>query len=339
MEPAKAENYIDEMPRGDAFSSKEAVNRLLIADGLAADRAGARRKQEEMSDAELAEYLRGKSAEEIIGVYRSAGFGMLRNPDMFADGYVLPPATDVQEIFSNTDNYNAVPVILGTNRDEVKLFQMMSDEMVSKVFGVPYAVRDEARYERNSRYRSDLWKVRAVDRLATIMRRAQGPTVFAYRFDADELRNLAIIDLKELLGAAHALEIPFVFGNFEGVFDFIYPGSFKNQRDLLSNAMMSYWAEFAREGAPGRGRFDEWPKWTPWENGSPAADRIMIFDLENDGGIRMSPARLTTADIKLRFLTDESFATQEAYCAAYRQYFDGEDFVESEYRNLGDEGC
>ncbi|MBD3647511.1 MAG: carboxylesterase family protein, partial [Pseudomonadales bacterium] len=319
-----AENYTDEQPAGDQYSSKETVNRLLVAAGRAADRIGARAVQESMSPDDIMNFLRERSAEEIIGAYGNGAFGMLPSPDLFADGWVLPATTDVTEIFSDVARYNAVPVILGTNRDETKLFMMLDGRNVEKVGGLPWQIRNEMEYARDSRYASDAWKARGVDRLATLMREVQGPNVYAYRFDADDLRNLGVIDLKLLVGAAHAMEIPYVFGNFGGPLDFIHPPSYREERDVLSNAMMSYWAEFARKGDPGKGGHGEYPPWEPWQNTPADANRIMIFDNESDGGIRMSSLRITDEDIKARLLADDTFASQEEKCGAYERFFRGE---------------
>jgi hypothetical protein len=58
-------------------------------------------------------------------------------------------------------------------------------------------------------YGSDLWKLRGVDSLARLMRESREENVFAYRWDLDNLRDLGFIDLQTLLGAAHAMEVPF----------------------------------------------------------------------------------------------------------------------------------
>jgi|TARA_Y100000310_G_scaffold27080_1_gene25774 para-nitrobenzyl esterase len=337
---SEAENYIDDQVKGHRFSSKEIVNNLLVNDATVADRDTGKARQESMSTSEIAAYLYAKSPTEIFAAYTGSGsFSMLGNPTLFGDGHVLPRDTPNDVIFGDTGNYNSVPVILGTNRDEWKLFQVMSDDLIDKLLGLPVGIKDPAAYERNNRYRTDRWKATAVDELASSMRQAQGASVYAYRFDADDWRNLGFIDLQELLGAAHAMEIPYVFGNFPNPMRILYPGSTVEARDLLSTSIMSYWAEFAYEGNPGSGRFGEQVEWTAWQNGDRDVLRLLVLDSEMDAGIRMSPYWLTMADIKTRFLKDRSFATQQEYCAAYKFIFPGKDFVQSEYESLGTSGC
>jgi len=337
---SEAENYLDEAVKGHQFSSKEIVNNLLVNDASAPYRDAAKALQERMDAAEIATYLYGKSAEEIFAAYKgSGGAGMLGNPAIFGDGHVLPKGMKNDAIFADTGNYNAVPVILGSNRDESKLFQAMSDESLDKLWGIPIGIKDEIAYERSNRYGTDRWKATAVDELASLMREAQGESVYTYRFDADDWRNLGIIDLQKLLGAAHALEIPFVFGNFPNPLRVLYPESTVSARDKLSSSMMSYWAEFAYSGNPGSGRDDKQLKWTPWQNGDKSAMRLLILDTELDKGIRMSAEWLTLADIKSRFLADQSFTDQKIYCESYKSLFRAGDFVQSEYDNLGTAGC
>tara|TARA_B100001971_G_scaffold56864_1_gene51876 strand:+ start:1409 stop:3226 length:1818 start_codon:yes stop_codon:yes gene_type:complete len=335
----QGENYVDDEAAGHPFSSKEIVNNLLVKDATATDRDAAKALQESMTAAEIAAYLYGKSSAEIFAAYQGSGSAMLNMPTLFGDGHVLPQGMPNRVLFADSSNYNAVPVILGTNRDEVRLFQMMSDALIDKLMGFPIGIKDEVAYDRASRYGSDRWKVTAVDEIATLMRRAQGDSVYVYRFDADDWRNLGFIDLQKLLGAAHAMEIPYVFGNFPNPMRIVYPESTVEARDLLSGSMMSYWAEFAYQGSPGSGRFGEQVEWTPWQNDDPNGPRLLLLDTELDAGIRMSPYLLTLADIKARFLADRSFTQQEDYCAGYRSLFQDEEFVQSEYDRLGTAGC
>ena len=208
------------------------------------------------------------------------------------------------------------------------------------MFGVlPYRVRDPERHDRDAAYGSDGWKVNGVDSLALPLRMAQGPTVFAYRFDWDALRTVGSLDLARLFGAAHALEIPFVFGNLDFLDRLAVVAEAEvPERDALSRSMMSYWAEFAWTGDPGRGRDGAQVQWTPWENGA-GARRLLVLDAETDGGIRMSPFLLTMDDLRARLLADTSFDTLEEHCAMYRRTFRFEDFDPAEYAALGGGGC
>jgi para-nitrobenzyl esterase len=338
----RAENYRDaaEEP-GHASSSREVINRLLIADGVAADRAAARLHQDETSDPEIAAYLRSKSAHEILRMYETRAAGMISVPQLFRDGVVLP-RENALEVFEDAGRYNAVPVILGTNRDEQKLFLARDPEYVDSYFGVYVRMKDPELYERVAGYRTDIWKATGVDRMAAALRESQGPSVYAYRFDWDEEPSIFGTDLATLLGAAHGVEIPFVFENFGSGFLARYVNSEENRpgREALSSSMSSYWAEFADRGAPGRGRDGTQPEWRPWENGPGEADKFIIFDTPADGGIRMSSETMGLEEVRARLLAETGFRDQEDHCEMYVVALaDSELWDDAEYASLGKEGC
>ena len=129
----------------------------------------------------------------------------------------------------------------------------------------------------------------------------------SYRWDLDDLRDLGFIDLQSLLGASHAMEIPFVFGNLTNSIRIYYQGSMTAETEAVSTSMMSYWAQFAYTGDPGRGRSGEEVEWTEWQNGEPNQQRLMIFDSVLDGGNRMSAEQITEEMLKTRSLKDGPF--------------------------------
>jgi para-nitrobenzyl esterase len=181
------------------------------------------------------------------------------------------------------------------------------------------------------RYSSDAWKARGVDSIADAMSRAQGETVYAYRFDWDEEPSIMGFDLSKALGAAHGLEIAFVFGNFESGLglSYIYPAT--PTRDALSASMMSYWAQFAHAGAPGRGRSGSEVEWTPWGRDG---NTMIVFDTATDGGVRMSSERVTFESLRARLHDDSSFAEVKDRCEIYAQIFRGDLFDADEWESL-----
>ena len=332
----EAENYRDDEPAGQEMSSRELLNNLLMGDEPGRTRAEAKAMQQAMPNPEIAAYLRAKTPGEILSAQQGTG----STPYLLGDGFVLPDDAQPAELFADLTRYNSTPVILGTNRDETKLFRALAPETTERLFGtLPYRVREPDRYDHRVAYGSDAWKVRAVDSLAAPLRSAQGATVFAYRFDWDELDSFLTLDLGRLFGAAHALEIPFVFGNFE-LLDraFIVDDDDIPARDQLSRQMMSYWAEFAYTGSPRRGRAGDQVEWASWENGDDAA-RLLILDSADGGGIRMSPLRLTMSDLRARLLADTSLVDAKEQCRLYRETFTNEDFLQAEYDALGDGAC
>jgi para-nitrobenzyl esterase len=319
---------------GDAHSSGEVLLALLQADERAGDREQARRLVAEMSAADVARYLRGKTPAELLSAYATDGMGgMYRMPQLIRDGHVLPTAP-LLEGFRRPGAYNAVPVILGSNRDESKLFLLATSDAVARFAGIPLWFKDERRYDMTAQYQSLAWKASGVDDPAVALRGSQGPTVYAYRFDWDEEPKVLWLDFSRLLGAAHGLEIPFVFGSMAlmGAEPLVFDEDRMPAARTLSDRMMSYWAEFAYSGDPGRGRGGDLLPWHAWEPSAAAAPRFMIFDTEIDGGLRMSSDSVTLESVVERAQADPQFSDQRERCEFYRGLVVNEErFGEDDY--------
>ena len=331
---AQAQNL--EAEGGHPMSSRELVSRLLVADGTVTDLDAARTYQFDMGGGALREYLYAKTPEEIFAAYGDGFAGMINSPALFGDGHVLP-AMVTEEIFSNSDNHNVVPVILGTNRDEPALFMAMVPENLDMFLWVFPRLKDEEGYLRDVKYGGLSWKERGVDSLANYMTAAGNPNVYAYRFDWDEEPSVMGYDLSKALGAAHGLEIAFVFGRFDGataMLGDIYDAS--PGRDALSNSMMSYWSEFARSGDPGTGRDGKEAPWLSWGTDG---QRSIILDTEEGGGIRMSDEEVTLESIKTELAADTSITDPKDRCRLYVTSVGGQGFNQEEYNNFGPDGC
>lgn len=328
----RARNYA--VDGGHPNSAREITSRLLINDGTVSDLEGARSYQTDMSPASLREYLYAKTADDIFATFDMAGpMPMLDLPNNLGDGYVLP-AMSTEEIFSDSANHNAVPVILGTNRDEVALFMAMSPQWQDSFLWIFPRINDEEAYLRAVHYGSAAWKARGVDSLAEYMTAAGNPDVYAYRFDWDEEGSAFGYDLSKAFGAAHGMEIPFVFGDFSNSF---FEGMFDNSpnRDGLSTSMMSYWAEFAARGNPGRGRDGTETEWKAWGRDGATS---LVLDTVDDQGIRMIEDVVTMEGLKTELAADTGL-DNEARCRLYVSSFGMFGLNETEYRNFGPEGC
>ena len=329
-DPAEGSNFTD--AGGHDYSGPELVNRLIAADALANANQAPRQLQESWTDAAIREYLYGKSAADIFVVFDGGGFGMIDLPAGFTDGHVLPNGRATQ-VFSDTANYNAVPVILGSNRDEPTLFMARDPRYVDNTLGIFYSLKDEDTYKRFARYGARAWKADGVDQLAVTMAASGNPDVYAYRFDWDEEPSMLGYDLSVAIGAAHALEIGFVFGEFNGLgLGYLYPHD-ENQQSLTAS-MMSYWAEFAYTGNPGTGRDGTQVPWLPWGQDGRTS---IILDTPTDGGIRMDDEVVTYQTVKEELLADTGFKQQQDHCAVYVRLFfrQTELFDDAEYAAIG----
>ncbi|MBW2373551.1 MAG: carboxylesterase family protein, partial [Deltaproteobacteria bacterium] len=314
--PAEAENFADDPEPGHAASSNEILLKHLALSvsgaGEEEPRSAARMKLDAFSPDQVEQYLRAIPPGELLRLYDVyGGTGMLGQPQVFRDGFVLPE--DPLRNALAEGRYNQVPVIVGTNRDESKLFMSFNPEYVRTVMRVPLWRRDAVAYERDARYGSNTWKALGVDGPAESMRRVQGPSVFAYRFDWDELASPLWLDLPTLLGAAHAIEIPFVFGRFElgRVGSRIFDETSEPDRTQLAQAMMSYWAQLAHNGDPGHGRDWKLPRWQAWGTGD---NTFLVLDSQAGGGIRMSDERVTVQGLVDAVLQDADFPDDATRC-------------------------
>jgi para-nitrobenzyl esterase len=278
--------WTDTVADGDA-SSDRVINELMAIDGISRDG---------MKDRQIADYLKSKTAAEILSVYYSnMGFGMLEayNPtaefrQVFSDGTVInvpdvavPPGWFLALL---EGEYNKVPIILGTNEEEQKLFL--------SAFYDPFM--DPCVYQAWADLETDTMWDPVVDDVAPLLSAHQPDDVYAYRFlygtyrhlgppncEPDPLAFNAWMDLSQLpspftgpnfgllLGSCHMLDLPFFFGNFEfyGFEPFIFHGGNLPGYELLSDAMIAYVAQFARTGDPGDAGGVVWTPWKDTETG------------------------------------------------------------------------
>jgi para-nitrobenzyl esterase len=318
---AEAEHFADDPQPGHPRSSSEALARLLVHEGRAHDRDSARAWLAARSPAEQAAWLRQRSPDELLAAYRGNDTGgMLWLPTVFRDGEVLPE--DEPAALLARGAYHRVPTILGTNRDEDKVFMVFDPALVRWRLGLFPEPLDPERYDAQAEALAQAWKARAVDEPARLMRAVQGPSVYAYRWDWDEEPGLPLLmDGGRILGAAHGLEIAFVFGHFDlgPESDYLFSRWNRAGRETLSAAMMSYWTEFAHGGSPGRGRGGDLPEWGPWQESAPDATRYAVLDTPEGGGIRMAAETWSLEKIVARVLDDPRLADRRARCGVLRE--------------------
>ena len=254
--------------------------------------------------------LRNAPLEAVYGAYQRDGSPFLNLPRMIEDGVTLPQ-DGLANAFASPDTFNAVPVITGTNRDEMKLFNLFRDDLVRRYFGVLIFSRDRQLYDIMADYQSRVWRVLAVDEPANRMIAGGHDDVWAYRFDWDEAGTaLFVMDLSHLLGAAHAMEIPFVFNHFD-FFGRLDSTLFNNAnapgREALAAAMGAYWAEFARSGEPGTGGPTNLPEWPRWQSDG----LLMRFDSPAANGQEIITGPDSMERIESDLMSDDRLDTEQ----------------------------
>jgi para-nitrobenzyl esterase len=211
---------------------------------------------------------------QVTVVERETGAGGSGLPfTPVVDGVVLPEAP-IDAI--GKGQAAGVSVVVGTTRDEWKLFSMMDPSVASldeagavKRLGGLMADRSRAG-EVVAHYRttqpdvslSDLWTALATDVIFRIpavrlaeKQSALGNDVYMYRFD------YCTPVFGGVLGACHALEIPFVFESLDLGAD-MFVGPVTEDLRMLAHRMHQSWVAFARTGTPEADGLPDWPKYT-----------------------------------------------------------------------------
>jgi para-nitrobenzyl esterase len=190
------------------------------------------------------------------------------------DGIVLP--LSLGTAFSS-GRFNRVPVLMGSNHDEWRLFVALDFDLVgSPLTDATYAAVTDATFGAAlgpvllaqypvSNYASpDLaWGALGTDyvfacssRLA-IQSLAQYVSVFAYQFADENAPQDFLPPVSFPYGAAHASELQYLF-NLRSPFG--TPLSAAQQ--TLSGTMVDYWAHFAKDSDPNQSGTPYWPRYT-----------------------------------------------------------------------------
>lgn len=328
----------EDLRRG--HSSREAI--AVLAETDAVDPAS-------MPASELAAWLRGQSAETILATYRrlrqeQAGaldFGGYDSIDVARDGIVIPER-GLEATLADPALFNAVPVITGTNRDELRGLGFFDGSQMNNFGPLAYWPDDWDYYEAYGDYPSRIWRASSVDEPAEAMSAAGHEGVYAYRFDWDEQGTLLFTDVSRLIGAAHAIDLGFVTGNFEDPVSDLLGLYFRNAnrrgREILSAQMMSYWSEFAATGDPGQGRHGELPDWPSWDENA-GGGSVQLLDTPDGGGIRTLQNPVTVETVLDELEVDPRLQSAQQRCSIVLKVRELFPFLDARFAPYRDRYC
>jgi len=254
--------------------AERVLRQLLVNDRKARTTEQAEAVAGGMSAEAVRTYLRSKSDRDLIRCFAGSATGMTDNPAIFRDGHVIPAAG--LDAFSTGEYPNKVPLIIGSNREELKLF-LAFDRARSWKSELSQAV---------ARYGSMRWKATGVDSIARrVHGRVDAAPVYVYEFawGAPDAKGESPMpgSWGRRLGAFHSLEIPFFLGHdtVDAVLHLaLFTAGNRPGRKALSSAMMDYVASFIRTGDPNRPG-SGLPRWLPWSN-EPGAPKGIVFDAD-----------------------------------------------------------
>ncbi len=236
-----------------------------------------------MTAADLRSFLMSTPPREFLDAQGKSpvGLGMSDHPTIYADGYVLPK--DGFASLGNGTYANKVPLIIGSNKDEMKLFLNARKDTTF--------TSNPALYQALSKFMTMTWRYRGVDSVAAAITSVPNhPAVYAYRFDwgSPDARGESPLpgDRGLRLGAFHSIEVPFFLGTDTNSVSLLtgnyYTARNKPGRVALISAAMRYLAAFARTANPNPVSGDPlpvWPAWDPAEGG----EKALVMDTEGSG--------------------------------------------------------
>ena len=252
------------------------------------------------ADASAAE-IRSIDLDALFAAYEDDGVTDM--PRMIEDGVVLGEG-GILAAASTPGGFADLPLITGTNLEEMKLYKALDPDLVRR-FGLLLWPRDADAYEAVAEYPSRFWRALAVDELANRLRASGHPDVWAYRFDWNDGGSFLVTDSGQLFGAAHSMEIPFVFNHFEfyGALDgLLFTDGNAAGREAIATAMGQHWGRFAHQGVPG----DDWGRWQ--QGGA-----LMRFDSPSQSGQQMMVGEENLDGI-LSALAQDNRLTSEQRC-------------------------
>ena len=245
--------------------------------------AGAKAEARDKSSAQS--ILKTLRAEPAEGLLKASEAETVRP---MVDGWVLPQ--DIATIFAQ-GKQNDVPLIVGYNADEGTTLAPQAANLKATMFtaGVyqrygsqadamlkiyPAASDEQAVSSFYSAYRDQVfgWEMRTWARTAT---KTGHQPAYLYYFSRRPPGPQS-----PRLRAFHAAEIAYVFGTF------VWPFPWEDADKKLSDAMTSYWVNFAASGNPNGGSLVKWPAYNAKDDQAlEFGDQIAVRSEVNKAGL------------------------------------------------------
>jgi para-nitrobenzyl esterase len=238
---------------------------------------------------EYQRYLRSIDGRALLETYEKLSKNTYdRLPLLTKDGLVTH-INGVSAGLASSQKKNNIPVIAGSNRDELSLwlgsnrYFVNASYPLTKILPIPkIEFKKESLYKLWIKARSQGWKLRGVDEPLMELEKAGFHSLYAYRFDWDDQVSSYFADFPNLIGAAHGFEISFITGDFKfgPIGRYVYPKG--ELRDQMMKTMMNSWTSFAKTGIPDTGSGLRWKKFNSKERAFMKLDSDEYLSLDNE---------------------------------------------------------
>ena len=283
-------------------------------------------------------YLRSIDGKELLKTYKLIADNTFdRIPLATRDGVVIP-LQGIQASLEDPKNNKNIPVIAGSNKDELSLWLGANRYFVNASFPltkfVPIPKVDFKKpdlYKLWVKTRSEGWKLRGVDEPLMALEKAGYNSLYSYRFDWDDQKTSFFADFPSLIGAAHGFEISFITGDYKfgPIGRYVYPKG--ELRDQMQSTMMNAWASFARDGSPDIRKEFVWKKFNSIERS--------FIKLDKDESLAMDQDNLSIQSI-LENIKLSSVGTVIEKCLLAREVIENiGDPLEAEYARWNQGVC
>jgi len=283
-------------------------------------------------------YLRSIDGKELFKTYKLiADKTFHRIPLVTRDGIVIP-FQGIQASLEDPKNNKNIPVIAGSNKDELSLWLGANRYFVNASFPLTKFVpipkvgfKKPDLYKLWVKTRSEGWKLRGVDEPLMALEKAGYNSLYSYRFDWDDQKTSFFADFPSLIGAAHGFEISFITGDYKfgPIGRYVYPKG--ELRDQMQSTMMNAWASFARDGSPDIRKEFVWKKFNSIERS--------FIKLDKDESLAMDQDNLSIQSI-LENIKLSSVGTVIEKCLLAREVIENiGDPLEAEYARWNQGVC
>ncbi len=302
-----AESGYTRQPQIDPVEFAEGIARkLAISQGKAATEKEANEFMASLGREGTAEWLKTARPGELLRFSKSDSGSILSLPSPIFDGKVLPSRGFAA--FADPAWCADVPLIIGTNKEETKLFLLYK-----------WQTKRGPDYRELVEKTTAVWKAEGADSIAdAVDSKNVGRKVYLYRFDwgaPDKDGNSVMGRYAGVrLGAGHAVEISFFLqtdSQYGNVLPLPIPPRANGKGRLdLQTKIGSYLANFVRTGNPnGLGATEGLPLWEAWDSRE-AQPSFIVLDAD------LYKAKISTEQgrmVKSAILQDIALNSSDAF--------------------------